>query len=238
MEYNERAVERFRADLGRQKAAFEAQIGILQGDISALRQAARQQLTAVAWLHRAFRRAATLLAEAREGKLDSFVVNEQEVVQYLLQYGEDVSSVLRRERMRVHTCLILADDQVPKNVPGYIVALAAEGERAAEGSTGGIFDSSRTNGNRANFSRPTSALALSERPTSSLSSRTARNANPHQGQKLIQPKMQTGYIKAKAPDVHLNMNVHISPRPQSSASQRSTVKMAGSCGGTQELVNK
>ncbi|KAH0572803.1 Kinesin-like protein [Spironucleus salmonicida] len=225
----------FQLDELEQKLGVKSQI---QSEILESVQNANFQLQeAVKWLVSSYKAVSSTLHLAREGKLDSFIVNESQVLQYLLSQ-QSPAKQLSKHRKSIHTCLILSDAQIPKQLPGKIANIIQffTPFQGVESKNGNCKKQTGMS-----FTRPSSACS------------TASSG-------LNQPHLKTGFVKPKPAAIHLNMNVHISPRPQSGTlSRHSTAQEissgrpnsgfqsrpgsgfgtnTGSCQGTAELSKK
>ena len=71
------------------------------------------------WLFLNLRKATSILTDAQQGKVESYIINEQEVIQKYMNFAIQSTSSYT-PRTKVKTSLVLTKDQQIENIPNSI----------------------------------------------------------------------------------------------------------------------
>ena len=188
----------------------------------------RELQHSVLWLFLNLRKASSILTDAQQGKVESYIINEQEVIQKYMNFAIQNNS-LYTPRTKVRTSLVLTKDQQIENIPSSIQECVKQI----------MLESDREMYSRVFEMAKCPQIKDKRIPAD-----------------FYQPRLRTGFGMPKPPDVRLDTDIHISPRPHTayratsarsrltgSASMRrpKTAVLSseiGSMDGTDRLVNK
>ncbi|CAL6053861.1 Kinesin_like protein [Hexamita inflata] len=205
------------------KNTYEQQIEQQKKQIAQYQKYQEQLQKSILWFNREYAKSQILLYEAKEGKLDSYILNEQELIQKYLQFATDQKPI----KTKVKAAIQIDPEREPFIVPRNIAEMVNEIQTI-----------------EAQTLEKESTLSLSREPS------FRKKEIPED---FMQPLMKKTYSNFKPPNVTLNMDIHISPRPKT-ASTKQPIKQfestrpksalplnssqIGSCGGTTSLSNK